>query len=258
MKQSGLILLGIVLITFALINNFGSIEFGWWAADSGINQNNEFLIEKPAEKNHLLDQTNSFSEIVPTIIPSPEITPEMMEIEPSIIRGVELTQEEHEPILPLQVIIQSIKLEAPIKAAIESTVSRSGYNFLQWEAPDEFAAGWHLDSAHLGESGNIVLNGHNNINGMVFRYLHQIQVGDKVSVTGSDQKSYTYLVTNVMILAERDVSIDQRMENARWISASEDTRLTLITCWPVNSNTHRLIVVAKPLYTTQTEITQSY
>jgi LPXTG-site transpeptidase (sortase) family protein len=258
MKQSGLILLGIVLITFALINNFGSIEFGWRAADSGVNQNNEFLIEKPIEKKHLLSQTNFFSGIVATITPTPEITPEMIEMGPSILDGVEQTEEMYEPILPLQVIIESIELKAPIKAAIESTVSRSGYNFFQWEAPDEFAAGWHLDSAHLGEPGNIVLNGHNNINGMVFRYLHQIQVGDKVSVTGSDQKSYTYLVTNVMILAERDVSIDQRLDNARWISASEDTRLTLITCWPVNSNTHRLIVVAKPLYTTETDTTQSY
>jgi sortase A len=50
-----------------------------------------------------------------------------------------------------------------------------------------------------------------------------------------------------MILPERDMDMDTRMENARWILPSTDERLTLITCWPAESNTHRLIVVAQPL-----------
>ena len=37
-----------------------------------------------------------------------------------------------------------------------------------------------------------------------------------------------------------------RLANARWIQPSEDERLTLITCWPYESNTHRLIIVALP------------
>jgi len=37
------------------------------------------------------------------------------------------------------------------------------------------------------------------------------------------------------------------LQNARWIMASSDERLTLVTCWPAYSNTHRLILVAKPI-----------
>ena len=37
------------------------------------------------------------------------------------------------------------------------------------------------------------------------------------------------------------------MENAAWIMPSEDERLTLVTCWPYTSNTHRLIIVARPV-----------
>jgi len=49
-----------------------------------------------------------------------------------------------------------------------------------------------------------------------------------------------------MILEERDAPVEQRLENARWLARSEDERLTLITCWPPESNTHRLIIVAIP------------
>lgn len=41
-------------------------------------------------------------------------------------------------------------------------------------------------------------------------------------------------------------AVDVRMDNARWILPSTDERLTLVTCWPAKSNTHRLIIVASP------------
>jgi sortase A len=40
--------------------------------------------------------------------------------------------------------------------------------------------------------------------------------------------------------------VDQRLANALWIMPSKDERLTLITCYPYDSNTHRLIIVARP------------
>ena len=38
-----------------------------------------------------------------------------------------------------------------------------------------------------------------------------------------------------------------RRANAQWIAPTDDERLTLVTCWPYISNTHRLIIVAKPV-----------
>ncbi len=49
------------------------------------------------------------------------------------------------------------------------------------------------------------------------------------------------------ILPDRGQPDEVRRENARWIQPTEDERITLTTCWPYTSNTHRLIIVAKPL-----------
>jgi sortase A len=41
--------------------------------------------------------------------------------------------------------------------------------------------------------------------------------------------------------------LEVRLANAEWIKATEDERITLITCWPYESNTHRVVVVAVPV-----------
>lgn len=150
------------------------------------------------------------------------------------------------PNIPSRLQIPSIGLDAPVIPAESSKVQISGETFNQWKAPDEFAVGWHTTSAMLGEVGNTVLNGHHNINGKVFENLHNVVAGDEVIVTGGDMQ-YTYIVVNVMILPERNVDLATRLDNARWILPSNDERLTMITCWPATSNTHRLIVVAQPI-----------
>ena len=150
-------------------------------------------------------------------------------------------------IIPTRIVVPSISLDAPIVPAVEKEVQKSGTTFLQWSAPDEFAAGWQTDSAYLGQPGNTVINGHHNINGLVFKDLNLVEVGEEISIYGSDQEQYTYEVANVMILPERDEPLDRQIENALWIMPSSDERLTVITCWPATSNTHRLIIVAKPI-----------
>jgi LPXTG-site transpeptidase (sortase) family protein len=147
---------------------------------------------------------------------------------------------------PTRIVIPEIDLDAPVVLAETYFVEMEGENFQQWLAPNSFAVGWHADSARLGEPGNTVLNGHNNIYGEVFRFLTDISVGDTILVYGEDTL-YRYQVTNHMILPERFEQLDVRMNNAQWILPSQDERLTLITCWPYESNTHRLIVVAKPI-----------
>ena len=148
--------------------------------------------------------------------------------------------------VPIRIIIDDIKLDAPVIKAVNKEIIQDGVTYNQWSAPDEFAAGWHGDSAYLGGIGNTVINGHHNVHGMVFKDLHLLTEGEKIDLIGDDGIKYTYIVTNVMILPERDVPIKQRLDNAKWIMPSLDERLTLITCWPSYSNTHRLIVVAKP------------
>lgn len=151
------------------------------------------------------------------------------------------------PEVPLLLVIPKIGLEAPVIPAETQWVIEGHREFQQWQAPDEFAAGWHDTSARLGEPGNTVLNGHNNIHGEVFVNLDQLQVGDQIWVYAESSR-YLYEVTNTLLVRERYAEWDVRMENARWILPSVDERLTLVTCWPYESNTHRVIVVASPVH----------
>lgn len=150
------------------------------------------------------------------------------------------------PNIPTRIVISKIKLDAPVIVTDFNHTNVDGETFGQWQAPNEFAAGWHPDSALLGELGNTVINGHHNAYGEVFGKLVDLNPGDIFSVFAGD-KEYKYIIANRMILPERYEDAATRLENARWLARSEDYRLTLVTCWPKETNTHRLILVARPL-----------
>jgi LPXTG-site transpeptidase (sortase) family protein len=153
---------------------------------------------------------------------------------------------EPSPGVPRRILIPSIQLDAPVVAAPVDFETIAGEQYLHWFVPDEFAVGWHTTSAMLGETGNTVLNGHHNAHGEVFVSLVDVKEGDVIWVE-SDHRRYRYQVANKMILPEKYEQLDVRMSNAQWILPTVDERLTLITCWPYESNTHRLIIVARPL-----------
>lgn len=149
------------------------------------------------------------------------------------------------PLLPDKIEIPSISLVAPVTIAEFNFTDLDGETFGQWIAPSEFAAAWHPNSALLGENGNIVINGHHNEFGKVFGKLVDLESGDFVYIYTKGKK-YTFVISNKMILLEKDQPADVRRENAEWLGKTDDIRLTLITCWPEKSNTHRLILVARP------------
>lgn len=150
------------------------------------------------------------------------------------------------PAVPDRIVIPSINLDAPVVSADYNFAKVEGETYGQWMAPDLFAAGWHPESALLGAVGNTVINGHHNVYGEVFGRLVDVKVGDIIEVYSRGRK-FSFIVANRMILPERFQPAEVRLENARWISATDDIRLTLVTCWPQTSNTHRLILVARPI-----------
>jgi LPXTG-site transpeptidase (sortase) family protein len=150
------------------------------------------------------------------------------------------------PAIPDRIEIPSIKLVAPVVVSDFNITKVEGETFGQWIAPSKFAAGWHPDSALLGEIGNTVINGHHNEFGEVFGSLVDVKIGDLIIVSSGGFKM-EFVVSNRMILAERFQSTEVRLDNARWLAKTDDIRLTLVTCYPKESNTHRLIIVARPL-----------
>ena len=151
--------------------------------------------------------------------------------------------EEQHAYIPERIVIPRIELDAPIKNAYKIQVEIEGKKYTQFMVPEEFAAGWHEGSAGLGEIGNTVLSGHHNAFEEVFGKLERLKEGDIIFLFSNDE-TFEYIITNRMILEERDVSLETKMENARWIMPTQDERITLVTCWPRFSNTHRLIIVA--------------
>lgn len=147
--------------------------------------------------------------------------------------------------LPIRIVIPAIQLDAPVSQIGIEPVIANGQTYYQWLVPNEFKAGWHDNSARLGQLGNTVLNGHHNVYGEVFRDLEELEQGDKIILYDRDH-AFTYEITDIEILAERDQPLEVRLQNAQWIAPTEDERITLVTCWPYTDNTHRLIVVAHP------------
>jgi LPXTG-site transpeptidase (sortase) family protein len=150
------------------------------------------------------------------------------------------------PSIPDRIVIPAIGLDAPIEPAAFRLLDVNGVEYQQWKAPNKFAAGWQTSSAALGVPGNTVLSGHHNIYGEVFGRLVDLQPGDQIELYSGEQL-FTYEVTNKMILPEKGEPMDVRIDNARWLQASTDERITLITCYPHWTNTHRLIIVAAPI-----------
>lgn len=148
---------------------------------------------------------------------------------------------------PTRIVIPSIGLDAPVvEMGWVVKTNANGERYSEWVVPD-FAAGWHKNSALPGRGGNVVLSGHHNIAGEVFRDLVNTNPGDTVTLY-VDDVAYPYVITEKYIVQEKGASYEQRLKNAAFIKPTPDERLTLVTCWPYETNTHRLIVIARPAW----------
>ncbi|MEM7535716.1 MAG: sortase [Chloroflexota bacterium] len=151
--------------------------------------------------------------------------------------------------MPTYLSIPAISVSTPVEEmGWHLETDANGNTKSVWDVID-FAAGWHLNSTKPGQGGNVVMSGHNNIQGSIFRDLYLLEEGNTIYVWAKEKivhdTLFTYAVDRVMILPEKHVTYEQRLSNARWIQPFEDERLTLVSCYPPDNNTHRVIVVAK-------------
>ena len=147
---------------------------------------------------------------------------------------------------PTRLVIPKINLDTPVVEVGWHIIEENGRRFSEWDVADNMA-GWHHASAFPGNLGNVVISGHHNIKGEVFRHLVDLEESDTVYLYVGEQ-IYLYAVTEKYILREKGMTDQVRSENARWIAKTTDERATLVTCWPYTNNTHRVIVVTKPLW----------
>ncbi len=177
--------------------------------------------------------------VQPTVeTPAPEIDP--------VPESAALVEVAPAPSTPLtRIVAESVNLDTPIVPVGWKQTVHNGQPINVWTVAD-YAAGWHQNSMLPGQGGNIVLSGHHNIKGEVFRYIVDLEPGATISLYQNEQR-FDYAVVDKFIVKDKGEPDAVRRENAKWIGPFNDERLTLVTCWPYTNNTHRVIVIAKPV-----------
>ncbi|AWB67142.1 class GN sortase [Saccharobesus litoralis] len=87
-----------------------------------------------------------------------------------------------------------------------------------------FGPGWKQDSATPNQFGNTVIAAHNDSH---FSQLQTSQIGDQLSLQSANGVEFDYKITHIDVVHQSDIS---------WFQIEQDMRLTLITCYPFQSN----------------------
>lgn len=102
----------------------------------------------------------------------------------------------------------------------------------------DVAAGWIPETAPIGETGNAVIAGHRSYTyGRQFNRLAELQPGDMIEYTPIGGESMTFTVTELLTIEPGDLAALEQPEDKRL--------LTLYTCTPIRTATHRLLVRAQ-------------
>jgi sortase A len=187
------------------------------------------LNDQYAEASPLAAATVTPTPLAGGILPSGHTPPEEPGSVPTHLR--DLVEGEAPP----AVAIPTPGPEAPTRIVIPAT----GVDALivegdTWEQL-KLGVGHHLGTADPGERGNMVLSGHNDIYGEVFRRLDKLELGDEVIIYAGEQP-YRYIVKAKQIVEPTEVSV---------LASTTKPVVTLISCYPYMVDSHRLVVIAE-------------
>lgn len=113
---------------------------------------------------------------------------------------------------------------------VDSAIYQGMYD---WEVLKKGVA-QHIGSAAPGQVGNMILAGHNDVYGEVFRDLDKLAPGDEIAVS-SERQTYIYVVRETVIVEPADVSV---------MASTDFPSMTLISCYPYRVNTKRIVIFA--------------
>ncbi|MEZ4706890.1 MAG: sortase [Caldilineaceae bacterium] len=167
------------------------------------------------------------STATPLLLPTPTATPTLA------------------PQPPIRLEISRIGLNSHIvETAPISWTTRSGTTFWQWPVVD-FAVGHQNLSGKPNGGTNIVLAGHNNTAGMVFRDLYLLEVGDLITLYTADQE-FEYTVMEKVIVPYRRDPVGGEALLQHYMAPTATEQVTLLSCYPYATNADRIVIRAKP------------
>ncbi len=126
------------------------------------------------------------------------------------------------PQSPTRLVIKKLGIDWPI-------VEGDGWDELQR------GVGHHVGTANPGERGNVVLSGHDDVFGEVFRDIDQLKNGDEIVVYAGGH-AFRYAVRAQRVVPPSDLSV---------LASTREPIVTLITCTPYRVDTMRLIVIGQ-------------
>ncbi|MBV9024171.1 MAG: class E sortase [Streptomycetaceae bacterium] len=116
----------------------------------------------------------------------------------------------------------------------------------QGTGPEQLRSGLgHFDGTEVaGQVGNFVLAGHRSgIPAPPLRGIDRIKPGAAIIVSTPERITYTYTVTSVSTVAPTDVAVTAQVPGQPSAMPTK-AMLTLITCWPADGHSKRVVVEA--------------
>ncbi len=189
--------------------------------------------------------------VQPTATAQPQPPPPDLHNVPGITSWVGVLDRPTYESPPIRLVIPSVKIDAKIVPITWAMIPGKNGAAAQseWQVAD-YAVGHHAGSVNPGQVGNVVLSGHVDYRGEVFRDLNKVKKGDTV-IVDTEQGQFVYVVTDLALVLEEGVSDEVKRANAAYMNQTPDQTLTMITCWPYGIDDHRWIVIAKPYQSSQ-------
>jgi len=147
---------------------------------------------------------------------------------------------------PARLEIPDLNLDVDVVPMGWQIVTVDGERTTMWAPPEE-QAGWHVNSAHAGALGNVLISGRQADGAAVFAplALGSVTSGQEIWLSDQDGVTFVYQVSEVSEPIPITGATDEEIERAAAYQEQSDTaKLTLITGWPDFTTTHRVFVVA--------------
>ncbi len=145
------------------------------------------------------------------------------------LQRVKGSQSSWEGLRPTRIVMPRLKLDTEIV--------EGGISFETWDVPRYTAVHYWPISGFPATGGNTLIAGHSGYRDSIFNNLLGAAPGDEV-VVYTGQTTRKYKVTDVWTVEPEDT----------WVMApTQKETLTLITCTPLVTFLHRLIVRASPV-----------
>lgn len=147
---------------------------------------------------------------------------------------------------PTHLTIPSVGIDSPVVTVTwELKQSKVGGAVqAEWDVAS-YAVGHNLGSANPGQPGNVVMAGHVDYKGEVFKNLHNVKKGDEVIIQ-TDKGQYVYVITETDLVKEDGATPEQQRRNAHYMDPTAEPTLTMITCYPYAIDNYRFVAIGHP------------